>query len=1642
MRSARFISIVLPLAFCIVTASGPVLSLDPTTVPGYTPPPTAPSNGVSAPVPSLGQPATPLPPDSPTPTEPRTGMAGVPIDNNGNYIYLPPDPANRPLSGISQTELFATIGINPDTVINPVDPATGQPFIDPITGKPVSLTGADIAAAANGYKPGAMDPRSTQGAGTGAGGGGGGGTASGGSGGSSCGSNASNIMGPLNAAFGPNLLDGIADELVAKGFIPPDVAAILKNPNSTHAQVQFAMDMLTRANLPTNGYDLAASMVPNDGVARALRLTNMAAGLIEDYEKNGLTPAVQAGLRAQGYTIPVTAQSLAQQLGVPYIAPTNLNQALSLANLPNGDPMLADMEKILQAMSDLDSMDDISLEEAVRATQDLKDVAEVFGMDPESPDFGEFLTGMDNLTAGTETNQPSSTDPSTPALTPEQVGALGSDADIADATPEDMADAFGAVAEFEESGQGAELDAALDEKDMEAMESIYESEDPEKVSSAMERLKVVAPGISNISIKDLPGFLEAGIRQGSIPESAVKAALGDNYKIKTQQMASLNAIRNLNINSVSSIFSTMSVLSKNEKLMKFIGGEKGMKALAKGFKKLKSFSIPGMDLKSKQMQAVFKKIASIKGFANKKLGKIGEGIKYVNTKLAGYGNKVFKKLSSFKKGAAALKRFSEIGMEKFTNAINFMKTLGPKQLGELFLKFPKIPMDSVIRFLNRGSAWLQNQLNKIPYAGAILNAVGGIQGLTALVSNLSSITCIGNMLKNMLLACDAPLPVCGGGGAAGGATGGGVDNRYAKFCFKGAIKSRGIKNPPEAPNPTELPDEGTSGAMPRDGCVIHKDTAVKSFLGYNEQWLLKDMPATVAKKVPNPSGGFAVLMGGKDPESQLSRDSKNDVKKKGALIDGLGGTTLATGDNLGEGACKSIASNCPNVPVEGPVWNRLKLDACSNQYISEAALKPNVIFNPVGIVASYDETFCQPLRLTEVQCEKDLMSLSGIFSGLASSFLKEVATSVANDLTSRMPGANSRVGNFIGETAEDMAGEYAAGLVGGGGSGGSGGAFGDGRCKKRKTKGADGTIVEKDKYDYEAWRYLAFGYRRVLDLDYMPHFSNSPTKPGYGLPPKGKDRQDNKGEGKIAGLGKKGWQQYGDGMAADAWGTDDVAINDLTKWPYERIFDPSHPFSPRYDTKETDRSWSGGTAAYFEVGSCTVRCSSVPVDVMAFRSEQFSECMGCRLGVNTAIFWLEVGVNASAIWWLPFEMHLLNTINNQAFIPVLKTPLGLSGKWPPCSTKFDQPDKVPLMCAPCTFMSGDPNPMNGVKKCCEDISKPLAPINTLKIRSREKDMPEGYTFKEYFGNHKPYMRWWDTGTEAGSSNPMGDPRCDKGMDDTIVGVGTEKNSCKYGGGDGQGVACIQIPKADSVTSWAELKLYQTRALREKHLNCLVQNEKFFKQMGSEEKALISAGGGYSELINGSLVSKDWPLGWRGYVSAPDKNERFPHKFKSSNFANAISEPYGNLPRGMDNAQPGDILIIDEEVSPNVMPHVMYVKATNTAKGNKYDFNTNEGEFVQVVDFNVGKYPDACGNTDSLGMGPERMIYKSRMPNWVLEEIYKPPMTLSDAKGTYFTATDPDFQLGGTHLCNDVSLSHCQEDNWDKVIIYRPRLEAR
>jgi hypothetical protein len=1432
--------------------------------------------------------------------------------------------------------------------------------------------------------------------------------------------------GPLAAAFGPNLTSAIADQLVQRGIVPPEYAAILTNPNSTAAQVAAVNTFLVSQGLPTNALDLArmASPItlPNGGGPIDILLANpnllplgsagpLAMDALRFAQTTGtLTQAVQDQLRAAG--LPTDVQGLARIAGIQNYGANlpGMSQLATVANFTQQE--IDEIGDVLGAMAELEGMEDISLEDATAAMNDVNRIGAAFGVNNMAPEEAmQIAQGLGRINVNGQPATPATIQSISTAITSipgfQNIPGAGS------LNANDLASIIRGVSSVQQAG-GVNSSVIL--SNMPAIASAFGTQNSSTITAGLNAIMSLGGGNAggNLTFSGISSFVA---QNGGPAALASRLPPGTDANQLLGNLTSLgNTLGNANLSTITGVFSAaQGVMSsgvlQNMNITQMSGLMSGMTSL----------SIPGLpNMGLGEISSALNSFGNVARFANMPMSQLNSALGSLGNiaSLQRLGLDKFNKVLSAR---GAIQKLNSLGAGKIQAAMGRLQNLGPAQLQNLMGRLPNIPVDRLNRLMSGGMARINSALSNVPGVGTALNAVGGLSGLTGMMSGLS-FSSFGCLMQSLL--CPV-TPSCGSASQANAASQSGQDDRYKDFCFKGKVTPKPRLNTEAevaSVNNDDL-DMGADGSKPRNGCITHKNTPAKTFLSLNS-WALKenglDSPRIVGDKVK----GY----------SELYKFKENEHKYRRAYVDGLGGTNTTIFGDENSGAppnlrCNYIQPNCKMGEPGGgdkAVLNRLQLDACTNKYIFNNLMGLggggngpeglSFIFDPLGIRgdATYDQTFCQPLKMVAPKCEEDLIR-----------------------------------GGCVKK-----------------------------KCDRARRGGC--SRQEADKFDYEAWRYIANGWYKYLYLHYYPALNrNMPDKDNEAAVQQ--DVRDQERVGKFGGLDDGNWRKLGDGMAKDAWGTLDIQIDMLSKYPFERIWDPTHPFSPRYDYGETDRSYSDATPAYNEFGTCTVRCAAVPVDVMTFRAPQFRKCMGCRLAANTSCWhsdvmgkaWMMAFLQTAPLFPTPAQVLAMippawSAVASKSLLPIPGCATLLMNDtagnlFPGCSTKFDEPkDKVrdargmgaPFreMCSPCVLMSGTRDLDNGVEKCCSDLAKPLTPINTLKIRNKKLDnlgeIPEGYYFRDYpWVNKKPYMRWWDTGGEAGT--PGGhNQKCDLGADDAIVGVGAEKNRCRYGGGNGESYACITtIKKPDPLSSWMELKLYQANTYSEKRLNCIGQYEKIFKRGGAEDFVLTSLGKPYNATDRlGRSEDRSWPLSWRGYITDPAENKRFPAAFKASGFNDAISAPYGNIPKGLDNVQKGDVIIYDEKTAPGRLPHVAIVVERNLKADMAPDKYDPHMEFIAVLESNAGKYPDACGNTDGIGTGPIRYIHKHcikvNLDETSSSNPYEPfikrgvAVNSPNGGGLCYTGKADD-KVEGTWECEDVNLQRCVEPLWNDIAIYRP-----
>jgi len=596
----------------------------------------------------------------------------------------------------------------------------------------------------------------------------------------------------------------------------------------------------------------------------------------------------------------------------------------------------------------------------------------------------------------------------------------------------------------------------------------------------------------------------------------------------------------------------------------------------------------------------------------------------------------------------------------------------------------------------------------------------------------------------------------------------------------------------------------------------------------------------------------------------------------------------------------------------------------------------------------------------------------------------------------------------------------------------------------------------------------------------------------------------------------------------------EVKLASLAVSKYEEINDPSHPYTPRWDFKWNERDkYSPSTKEYGDDPENGVYCAGakkdggsgsssggggnqqtdkVKVDILIFREEklEFDKKITKRIAYNTACDKNDGNQKGPCCKPEPGKPP-------KCVIQSCKTCFAFSAESPTCSTDYlNQPDRkdvdsqyIPLDLAargkepgtrillseayanmgPVTARCDpDEQEANDVPMAllCKELRRPLVMVNKLKMRYHNPDkpemmalpagVPEGLTFKEYFTDHMPYPRLWDTGTSIQKDKPSDvkfqEPMDYEGQYTAIVGVGRE---AKLDSGNGSGSASssgsngdsgnsgggaderclaggwggdvsfggISIKTPDPITSWTELKLYQSRTLRNKRVSCIGRYEKVFKPGSTENMVLAAAGGEIPVIIVSSCPKnnsdpaactykslKEYkdagsanagqsnmvtitkykqvgvPLGWRGYLASKNDATRFP-KFGGAK---------GTTITGLSKADLGDIVLFPKGSGPDNgkpgLPKIGLVRETNI----NGDCEKQKNCYVQVFEADNGKWPDTCGSTDNWGEMKTRYLYK---PGFM-------PTNMVDSLNL----------LKSNRNCEDTKLSHCELSTWDSIELYR------
>lgn len=446
--------------------------------------------------------------------------------------------------------------------------------------------------------------------------------------------------------------------------------------------------------------------------------------------------------------------------------------------------------------------------------------------------------------------------------------------------------------------------------------------------------------------------------------------------------------------------------------------------------------------------------------------------------------------------------------------------------------------------------------------------------------------------------------------------------------------------------------------------------------------------------------------------------------------------------------------------------------------------------------------------------------------------------------------------------------------------------------------------------EYKAGDYLYTAYQKtVRDPNYrMRGKSNSALNTEQGknvfalLVP---DAYAAAAAGQFDEPGVNGLQKYKN-QYPDRQDMKNLRINQYAPVAYERINDPTHPWTPRWDYKNNERDeFSPKGAEYSKYPKDNVRAAAtatnvVKVDILEFRRPPYEKGINKRIGEDQKCWRNQTKACCTRDGCKP--------------VPCWKC-FGLSGKTdtPPCSTRHDQEDLKVLKVYQELVPGGKLPCGTSAATLSAELRKPYRMVNQLKIRRAQKGhpkdrlpngAPEGYSHTEYFANRMPYPKEWDTGRSIQDSPSTGQNPMDfAGQFSTLVGVGREKyapgsnsgtssafylpeekgpvsllaelfgissaNAQSSGGsgnsdkptnekedercmmgGWGKDASCggMSFKKPDPMTSWTELKAYQARTTSDYSISCIGRYEKLFAPGSAENKVLMRAGGIYEREV--------------------------------------------------------------------------------------------------------------------------------------------------------------------------------------------------
>lgn len=264
----------------------------------------------------------------------------------------------------------------------------------------------------------------------------------------------------------------------------------------------------------------------------------------------------------------------------------------------------------------------------------------------------------------------------------------------------------------------------------------------------------------------------------------------------------------------------------------------------------------------------------------------------------------------------------------------------------------------------------------------------------------------------------------------------------------------------------------------------------------------------------------------------------------------------------------------------------------------------------------------------------------------------------------------------------------------------------------------------------------------------------------------------------------------------------------------------------------------------------------------------------------------------------------------------------------------------------------------------------------------------------------------------------------------------------------RGTEAIVGPRGCDIGGWYEMMLYQARCIKLFKLNCLCDYNKTFIE-GSAESYVLKRGGMSFPTKTAYIqpAKEEKPAQWREMKTATGKTEQVlipaqpakPRKiaFKENNLILPLmwrghigpdyAEDSVNAARlwekenyqGLNEAEAGDFIIYDESITDSSGADARYRRHIAFVESTSKDDNGIPHK-ITITEWNWGKNQDSCGNTDRWKTRTSRNIFREE------ENAPHPGGVVGNVK--YATCDDPD-------------MKNCYEPNWNRIKIYRPKLDV-